>query len=89
MILHVPGSPLPPLFKSHAQISQVLALPPVFPDTYSSFLHLCPYCQRTPAAVPTRVNICVSALNKGGSGDPGAQSAVSCTMQGQAVLDIY
>jgi hypothetical protein len=46
-------------------------------------------CQGTPAAVPMRANICVSALNKGSSGDPGAQSAVSRTMQGQVVSGIY
>jgi hypothetical protein len=34
-------------------------------------------------------NICVSALNKGSSGDPGAWSAVSHTMQDKAVSDIY
>jgi hypothetical protein len=33
-------------------------------------------CQGTPAVVPTRASIHVSALNKGGSGDPGAQSIV-------------
>jgi hypothetical protein len=32
-------------------------------------------CQGTPAAVPTRASIHASALNKGGSGDPGARSA--------------
>jgi hypothetical protein len=36
-------------------------------------------CQGTPAVVPTRVSICVSALNKGGSGDPGARSIVGHT----------
>jgi hypothetical protein len=36
-------------------------------------------CQGPPAAVPTRANICASALNKGGSGDPGARSAVGRT----------
>jgi hypothetical protein len=46
-------------------------------------------CQGTPAAVPTRVNIRASALNKGGSGDPGAQSAVGRTARGQAVSGIY
>jgi hypothetical protein len=33
-------------------------------------------CQGTPVVVPTRVNICTSALNKGGSGDPGARSII-------------
>jgi hypothetical protein len=33
-------------------------------------------CQGTLAVVPTRANIRVSALNKGGSGDPGARSIV-------------
>jgi hypothetical protein len=47
------------------------------------------YCQGTPAAVPTRANIRVSALNKGGSGDPGAQSAVGRTVRGQVVSGIY
>jgi hypothetical protein len=32
--LHAPGSPLLPLFKAHAQISQVSALPLVSPDSY-------------------------------------------------------
>jgi hypothetical protein len=38
-----------------------------------------PITVRTPAAVPTQVNIRVSALNKGGSSDPGTRSAVSHT----------
>jgi hypothetical protein len=46
-------------------------------------------CQGTPVAVPTRANICASALNKGGSGDPGARSAVGRTVRGQAVTGIY
>jgi hypothetical protein len=46
-------------------------------------------CQGTPAAVPTRANIRVSVLNKGGSGDPGARSAVGHTVRGQAVSGIY
>jgi hypothetical protein len=46
-------------------------------------------CKGTPAAVPTRANICVSTLNKGGSGDPGAQSAVGRPARIQAVSDIY
>jgi hypothetical protein len=33
-------------------------------------------CQGTPAVVPTQANIRASALNKGGSGDPGARSIV-------------
>jgi hypothetical protein len=33
-------------------------------------------CQGTPVVVPTRANIRASALNKGGSGDPGARSIV-------------
>jgi hypothetical protein len=37
------------------------------------------HCQGTLAAVPMRANIRASALNKGGSGDPGAQSAVGHT----------
>jgi hypothetical protein len=47
------------------------------------------WCQGTPAAVPTQVDIRASALNKGGSGDPGARSAVSRTARGQAVSGIY
>jgi hypothetical protein len=43
----------------------------------------CITCQGTPVAVLMRVNICASALNKGSSGDPGAQSAVSRITQGQ------
>jgi hypothetical protein len=46
-------------------------------------------CQGTLAAVPTRANIHASALNKGGSGDPGVRSAVSCTARGQVVSGIY
>jgi hypothetical protein len=37
-----------------------------------------PHCKGTPVAVPTRANIRVGALNKGGSGDPGVRSAVGC-----------
>jgi hypothetical protein len=48
-----------------------LTLPPYF-----HYLHLV-FCQGTLAAVPTQVNIHMSTLNKGGSSDPGAQSAVS------------
>jgi hypothetical protein len=33
-------------------------------------------CQGTPAVVPMRANIHTSALNKGGSGDPGTRSIV-------------
>jgi hypothetical protein len=36
-------------------------------------------CQGTLAAVLMRVNIHASTLNKGGSGDPGVQSAVGHT----------
>jgi hypothetical protein len=46
-------------------------------------------CQGTLAAVPKRVNICASALNKGGSSDPGTRSAVGHPVQGQAVSGIY
>jgi hypothetical protein len=35
-------------------------------------------CQGTPAVVPMRASIRVSALNKGGSGDPGTWSIVGC-----------
>jgi hypothetical protein len=35
------------------------------------------YCQGTPAAVLMWANICMSALNKGSSSDPGMRSAVS------------
>jgi hypothetical protein len=35
-----------------------------------------PTCQGTPAVVPTRASIRASALNKGGSGDPGAWSII-------------
>jgi hypothetical protein len=34
------------------------------------------YCQGTPGVVPMRANIRVSALNKGGSGDPGVWSII-------------
>jgi hypothetical protein len=33
-------------------------------------------CQGTPAVVPMRASIHASALNKGGSGDPGARSII-------------
>jgi hypothetical protein len=46
-------------------------------------------CQGTPVAVPTRASIRTSALNKGGSGDPGARSAVGRTVRGQVVSGIY
>jgi hypothetical protein len=46
-------------------------------------------CQGTPAAVPTRASIRASALNKGGSGDPGARSAVGHPTRIQAVSGIY
>jgi hypothetical protein len=36
-------------------------------------------CQGTPAVVLMWASICASALNKGGSGDPGVRSIVSCT----------
>jgi hypothetical protein len=35
-------------------------------------------CQGTSAVVLMRANICVSALNKGGSSDPGTRSIVGC-----------
>jgi hypothetical protein len=35
MILRMPGSLLPPLFKAHVWILQASALPPVSPDTYN------------------------------------------------------
>jgi hypothetical protein len=46
-------------------------------------------CQGTLVVVLTWANIHVSALNKGGSGDPSTWSAVSCTAWGQAVSGIY
>jgi hypothetical protein len=46
-------------------------------------------CKGTPAAVPTRVNIRTGTLNKGGSSDPGVQSAVGRPARIQAVSDIY
>jgi hypothetical protein len=55
----------------------------------SDHIDLTTTCQVTPAAVPTRVNIHASALNKGGSGDPGMRSAVDCTTRGQVVSGIY
>jgi hypothetical protein len=51
--------------------------PKGFEDSVLTSLHT--YCQGTPAAVPTRANIRASTLNKGGSGDPGARSAVGRT----------
>jgi hypothetical protein len=55
----------------------------------STMLSTLRVCQGTPAAVLTQANIRASALNKGGSGDPGAQSAVGHTARGQAVSGIY
>jgi hypothetical protein len=46
-------------------------------------------CKGTLVAVPTQANICVGTLNKGGSGDPGTQSAVGHPTQIQVVSDIY
>jgi hypothetical protein len=46
-------------------------------------------CQGTPVAVPTRASIRASALNKGGSGDPGARSAVGRPVRIQVVSGIY
>jgi hypothetical protein len=46
-------------------------------------------CQGTPAAVPMRASIRASALNKGGSGDPGMRSAVGRPARIQAVSGIY
>jgi hypothetical protein len=46
---------------------------PIPPGIYED---ICAICQGTPAVVPTRAKIRASALNKGGSGDPGARSIV-------------
>jgi hypothetical protein len=56
----------------------------MFSRTWMSIVHppktealvLSGRCQGTPVVVPTRASIRMSALNKGGSGDPGAWSII-------------